>query len=294
MQRMHFEEFFSWLAELRRTTFSSVAQFKDRFIALFSGNKGAGRQQVKQDKSHPIPVTHVPEGVIVYAVGDVHGRLDLLQKLVEQIRVDAEPYLEDHKCAVVFLGDYIDRGFQSRGVIDFLLGDALRGFEVRHLKGNHEEALLRFLSDSSFGPQWAQFGGIETLVSYNVQPPRGRERLEEWEAARQDLVEKMPHEHLLFLERLELCLVLGDYTFVHAGLRPGKSLEQQSPKDLLWIRDDFLFDDEPFEGIIVHGHTPTNHEYRDYRRIGVDTGAYLSGRLTAVRLHEDKVEFIST
>ena len=150
------------------------------------------------------------------------------------------------------------------------------------------------MSDSSFGPNWAQFGGIETLVSYNVQPPRGRDRLEEWEAARQDLVEKMPHEHLLFLERLELCLVLGDYTFVHAGLRPGKPLEQQSPKDLLWIRDDFLFDPEPLDGVVVHGHTPTNHEYRDYRRIGVDTGAYLSGRLTAVRLHEDKVDFIST
>ena len=94
--------------------------------------------------THPIPVTRVPEGVIVYAVGDVHGRLDLLQKLAEQIRADAEPFLETHKCAVVFLGDYVDRGFQSRGVIDFLLSDELNGFEVRHLKGNHEEALLRF------------------------------------------------------------------------------------------------------------------------------------------------------
>ena len=248
-----------------------------------------------QENTVELPATRVPEGVTVYAVGDVHGRADLLKQLRDKIVEDAASLRgEDQRFAIVFLGDYVDRGFQSRAVIDFLLSDAFEGFETRFLKGNHEEALVKFLRDSSFGPRWAEYGGVETLVSYNVQPPRSRERMEEWEDARLQLAETLPQEHRFFLEQLEVCLVLGDYTFVHAGLRPGKTLEEQDEKDLLWIRDDFLYDKRAFEGVIVHGHTPISSPYRDHRRIGVDTGAYMSGRLTAVRLRGEEVSFLST
>ena len=241
------------------------------------------------------PITRVPEGVTVYAIGDVHGRADLLRKLTDMILEDASRQEDpNHRHAVVFLGDYIDRGFQSREVIDLLVSDVFNGFETRFLKGNHEEALQTFLIDSSMGPKWANFGGIETLVSYNVQPPRSRESLEEWERARQSLVQQMPDLHRDFLDNLELCLVLGDYAFVHAGLRPGRPLEEQSESDLLWIRDEFLNDSRPFENIVVHGHTPIDTPHRDYRRIGVDTGAYMSGQLSAVRLCGEDVSFLST
>ena len=241
------------------------------------------------------PITRVPEGVTVYAVGDIHGRADLLIKLAHQILEDASHQTDpNHRHAIVFLGDYIDRGFQSKEVIDLLLSDMFAGFETRFLKGNHEEALSTFLVDASMGPKWANFGGIETLVSYNVQPPRGRESLEEWEYARQELIRNMPDNHQSFLENLELCLVLGDYAFVHAGLRPGRALEEQTERDILWIREEFLNDARPFENIIVHGHTPIGDPHRDHRRIGVDTGAYMSGRLTAVRLCGDEVSFITT
>ena len=241
------------------------------------------------------PESRVPEGVTVYAVGDIHGRADLLKKLQVMIMNDAEKQTDpNHRHAIVFLGDYVDRGFQSREVIDLLTADFCPGFEARFLKGNHEEALLAFLMDCSKGPRWAEYGGVETLISYGVQPPRSRERLDDWEQARLELTERMPSEHRYFLEQLELCLVLGDYAFVHAGLRPGKSLEEQTEKDILWIRDDFLNDERPFENIVVHGHSPINIPHRDFRRIGVDTGAYMSGRLTAVRLSGDDVSFIMT
>ena len=241
------------------------------------------------------PPTRVPDGVTVYAIGDIHGRADLLHKLADLILEDASRQEDpEHRHAVVFLGDYVDRGFQSKDVIELIQGDMFAGFETRFLKGNHEEALLAFLNDATMGPKWANFGGIETLVSYNVQPPRGRENLDDWETARKELVRQMPLHHRTFLENLELCLVLGDYAFVHAGLRPGRTLEEQSERDILWIRDEFLLDARSFENVVVHGHTPLNAPHRDHRRIGVDTGAYMSGHLTAVRLCGQDVTFIST
>lgn len=249
----------------------------------------------KADKTPELPVSRVPDGITVYAIGDIHGRADLLRNMVEIIKNDAARDTDPgHRHAVVFLGDYIDRGFQSRDVIECLLSNPFDQFETRFLKGNHEAAFIRFLDDASQGPVWANYGGVETLVSYNIQPPRSRENLEEWEVARKELVKVMPDEHRLFLERLELCLVLGDYSFVHAGMKPGKPLEDQSENDLLWIREEFLNDKKSFETVVVHGHTPLSSPHRDHRRIGVDTGAYMSGKLTAVRLCGDTVEFLST
>lgn len=226
-----------------------------------------------------------PEGRIVYAVGDVHGRADLLGVLIGKIRDDASTLPADPRPVLVFLGDYVDRGAQSREVIDQVIAQRDEGgFEVRTLKGNHEDALATFLGDPPFGQTWADYGGMETLRSYGVAPPQLRSRPEEWEQARDAFGAALPPSHIDFLNRLELMAVYGDYAFVHAGVRPGAPLEAQTEHDLLTIRDAFLRSSARFEKVIVHGHTPEAEPFVGERRIGVDTGAYATGVLTAVRL----------
>ena len=240
------------------------------------------------------PPALVPSGRRVYAIGDVHGRADLLQRLLHDLREDARHGLYEGRPILIFLGDYVDRGFQSKDVIDILLSTALSPFETYFLKGNHEQAMLQFLGDPTIGPRWAEFGGAETLVSYGVQPPRTRTSIDDWRQACEDLHVQLPAEHLHFLNNLDLSVRIGDYVFVHAGVRPGVPLEAQSEQDLLWIREDFLQDKRPLGAVIVHGHTPATRPYRDGRRVGLDTGAYLSGKLTAARFEHDSVEFITT
>lgn len=242
----------------------------------------------------PGPPAAVPPGRRVYAVGDIHGRADLLSRLVDDLRADVAKGGFEGRPILVFLGDYIDRGFQSKEVIDILLSERLSLFETYFLKGNHEAAMLQFLGDPSIGPRWAEFGGAETLVSYGVRPPRNRTSMEQWEEASEALHAAVPSEHLHFLTNLDLSVRIGDYVFVHAGVRPGVALDQQTEYDLLWIREEFLADRRPLGAVIVHGHTPAQRPHRDSRRIGLDTGAYLSGRLTAARFEHDAVEFIST
>lgn len=236
----------------------------------------------------------IPDGRRVYAIGDVHGRADLLVRLLKVIDDDVAQGGFTGKPVLVFLGDYVDRGFQSRDVLDILLARDLTRFEAYFLKGNHEAAMLQFLEDPRVGPRWAEFGGVETLVSYGVRPPRNRTSPEEWERAREELSILAPPAHLEFLRGLDLSVRIGDYLFVHAGVKPGVALEVQSERDLLWIRNEFLEDRQSFEAVIVHGHTPAPRPYRDSRRIGIDTGAYLSGRLTAVRFQDESVEFFMT
>jgi len=236
----------------------------------------------------------VPAGRRVYAVGDIHGRADLLTRLVEELHRDIAKGEFEGRPILIFLGDYIDRGFQSREVIDVLLSDLMSPFETYFLKGNHEAAMLQFLTDPSIGPRWAEFGGAETLVSYGVRPPRTRTSLEDWGRASEELQAVLPPGHLHFLRNLDLSVRMGDYVFVHAGVRPGVPLDQQSEYDLLWIRDEFLSDRKPLGAVIVHGHTPASAPHRDSRRVGIDTGAYLSGRLTAARFEHESVDFIAT
>jgi serine/threonine protein phosphatase 1 len=236
----------------------------------------------------------VPAGRRVYAVGDIHGRADLLIRLLEQLRADVAGGGFEGRPILIFLGDYIDRGFQSKDVINVLLGDTLSPFETYFLKGNHEAAMLQFLGDPGIGPRWAEYGGAETLVSYGVQPPRARTNIEEWAQASDELHKALPMEHLHFLQNLDLSVRIGDYVFVHAGVRPGVPLDQQTEQDLLWIREEFLGDRRLLEAVVVHGHTPVPQPYQDGRRIGIDTGAYLSGALTAARFEHDMVEFITT
>jgi len=231
-------------------------------------------------------------GQRIYAIGDIHGRADLLENLIGIIEEDMQGH--SGEAGIVFLGDYIDRGFQSRQVIDMLIGNRLAGFEICCLKGNHEDALLTFLGDPDFGPRWAAYGGRETLVSYGVRPPRTMTRSEDWHRAHSEFVYALPRAHEQFLQRLTYSARIGPYGFVHAGVRPGVPFEDQSEADLMWIREEFLKATDAHEVIVVHGHTPVDKPFRDHRRINVDTGAYFSGRLTAARLEGDMVAFLST
>jgi serine/threonine protein phosphatase 1 len=221
-----------------------------------------------------------------YAIGDIHGRMDLLEPLLALIKNDiAVEGLDIERPMIVFLGDYIDRGPLSRAVVDFIL--ALQQdptLEVRTLKGNHEQALLLFLENAQFGPTWMAHGGATTLSSYQVQPPHPRAGEEAFEKARIAFRDALGIPHLEFFQKLELYLQQDDYAFVHAGVRWGIPLHEQTEEDLLWIRKDFLDSDETMEHVIVHGHTPVEQPYLGTGRIGIDTGAYATGTLSAVRL----------
>ncbi len=221
---------------------------------------------------------------LVYAIGDVHGRLDLFGRLVDAIRDDIRASAPDAMPTLIFLGDYVDRGPHSRQVVEALIRlTAVRGCEVVALRGNHEEMLLAFLHNPELGGAWTEFGGNETLLSYGLRPPVW-EREADWEALRDSFVAALPPSHFKFLNELPLSVDVGDYMFVHAGVRPGVPLDRQSKDDMLWIRQDFLEPRQRLEKVIVHGHTPEAEVQLDGRRIGLDTGAYATGRLSAIRL----------
>ena len=229
-------------------------------------------------------VPAVADGTVVWALGDIHGRLDLLQPLVEAITADLDASVATRK-VVIFLGDYIDRGPDSRGVLRLLAGLPVgQGIEWRFLKGNHEQAMLGFLEDPSAGPKWCEYGGDNALRSYGLRTPDLAHRPEAWARVAADLRHKLTARETAFLETLELSVTVGDYFFCHAGARPEVALDRQSPDDLMWIRQPFLNSGTAFERVIVHGHTPTPCVHADHRRIGMDTKAYHSGVLSAVRL----------
>lgn len=230
----------------------------------------------------------VPNGEIVWAIGDIHGRLDLLKPLVEAIRADAA-VSDARRKMVIFLGDYIDRGPESRGVIKYLAAlPKDDGIEWRFLKGNHEEAMLEFLEDPTQGAKWCEYGGDATLKSYGLRLPQLKHKPEAWAHLSADLDHKVTAEERGFLQDLELSISVGDYFFCHAGARPGAALEAQSHRDLMWIRNSFLDSDVEFDKVVVHGHTPVADVFADARRVGVDTKAYESGVLSAVRLRGEE------
>ena len=229
----------------------------------------------------------------LYAIGDIHGRLDLLQQLHQLIEQDAGAKQSERK-VIVYLGDYVDRGLQSKGVLDCLLSGPPEGFEGVYLKGNHEEAILDFLRDYNFGNTWKYYGGLETLHSYGVTEASTSDNAEAFEAAQKSLAEKLPEEHLKFLRGLRVSATFGDYFFVHAGVRPGVPLDRQVEDDMLWIRDEFLRSNSSFGKVIVHGHTPEEAPVIARNRIGIDTGAYMTDMLTCLVLTGESREFLYT
>ena len=248
-----------------------------------------------QKKSGARPEPRVPAGNRVYAIGDVHGRLDLLKRLLGRIQEDAAQAKAARK-SLVYLGDYVDRGPESKGVIDLLLSRPMKdaGFEEIPLMGNHEDILLQFLADVRVGPHWFAYGGMATLESYGVRPPRLMAAEEDLVRAQRELAAKIPPAHLEFLRRMKLKHEEGDYLFVHAGLRPGVALDQQIGQDLMWIRDEFLASNADFGKLVVHGHTIAEEPQVKANRIGIDTGAYATGVLTALVLEGNGRRFLQT
>lgn len=228
-----------------------------------------------------------PEGTRLYAVGDIHGCADLLATLREAILADRAGF--DGAARTIFLGDYIDRGPDTRRVIDILLDGSMP--DPVFLRGNHEEMLLHFLADPASGDLWRRNGAIETLTSYGIdirQMQLGRDLA----AAAAALDAELPARHRAFFAALEPWHREGDYFFCHAGVRPGLPLDAQAPADLTWIREDFLASTADHGAVVVHGHTPAPAPEVLPNRINIDTGAFLSNRLTCLVVEGEERRFI--
>ncbi len=238
----------------------------------------------------------MPPGQRVYAIGDVHGRLDLLKALLDKIEKDCREN-PPQAAALVCLGDYVDRGPYSKQVVRTLIRGLPASFQVTLLKGNHEDLLLSFLRNPYAGLNWLENGGDATLVSYGVPKHLVQDAFRHpdalLEAARAFRM-VLPVGHLLFYQSLALYHRVGDYFFVHAGVRPGCALEHQREQDLLWIRSDFLDWPGDYGAVVVHGHTPSRFPENRKNRIGLDTLAYATGRLSAVALEGSKRWFLTT
>lgn len=224
----------------------------------------------------------IPEGERVYAVGDVHGCDDLLGALIEMIEADDQAR-GPAQTTIIFLGDLVDRGPSSAAVLDRLSALAASHHNVRFLLGNHEEIFLGALDAEPKALRlFCRIGGRETILSYGMDPAE-YDRLDYEEFAHR-IVQLVPAEHKTFLSGFEDMITIGDYVFVHAGVRPDKSLDSQRTADLRWIRDPFLDHRAPLEKMVVHGHTVVDQVDARPHRIAIDTGAYATGRLTALGL----------
>lgn len=234
---------------------------------------------------------NLPDNMCIYAVGDIHGRADLLHQLHHLISEDAEKY-PNHQHIIIYLGDYIDRGHASKQVIDKLLHPALNNFHSIYLRGNHENMLIEFLNDRSLGELWFMNGGLETLKSYNISLSVLNEL--NYQKLKDLLLEKLPPEHVTFFQTLKTHHIEGSYFFCHAGINPNNPLDNQSDDDLMWIRDPFLRSKKEFGKIIVHGHTVSQKPTLLPNQIGVDTGAVFTDHLTCVVLTNEAPYFLST
>ncbi|MES1199322.1 MAG: metallophosphoesterase family protein [Pseudomonadota bacterium] len=231
-------------------------------------------------------------GRVGFAVGDVHGRADLLERMFDDLEQFADGEAQERP-VVVFVGDYIDRGPDSKDVIDLLVSGRPFGFERRFLKGNHEQLLIDFSNNPTRARAWLAHGGANTLASYGVRPPPVSGNAAALADTLDELQQRMPKAHAHFLDNLERFVEAGDYLFVHAGIDPSKPLKDQSDTDLFWIRERFLQHDKPLSHCVVHGHTPVRAPTREGSRIAIDTGAYASGVLTAARLEGTSVSFMT-
>ena len=249
----------------------------------------AGAEQLVVEGRRP----SLPAGTRIYAFGDIHGRLDLLDELLGKVDAD----LAGHPVAraiFVFLGDYIDRGDHSRETIDRLIerqatGQQAAGEHV-FLKGNHEQIALKCLSDPGLFDRWLRLGGTETLASYGIEAGT-KIKIAELQAA---FHRALPPAHIRFFRALQPSFECGDFFFVHAGVKPRVALARQAEKDLLWIREEFLGSNEDFGKTVIHGHTPGYEIEVRPNRINIDTGAYATGRLTCLAIEGSTLSFIDT
>ena len=231
----------------------------------------------------------LPDDMRIYVISDIHGCADLLDRALAAIDADIAKGRPD-RLLHIMLGDYIDRGADTRLTLDVLLARSRRYPSV-YLKGNHEDVLLGFLRDPGRLQDWRQFGGLQTLISYGLKPSLHPDAGEQLELAR-DFAAALPPEHKRLLEGLKPSYACGDYFFCHAGVRPGVALSEQREEDLLWIRDEFLNSDSDFGKFIIHGHTPVRQPDLRANRLNIDTGAYATGRLTVLRMEGITLEFL--
>lgn len=241
----------------------------------------------------PVPNAHaIPAGERVYAVGDIHGRRDLLDTLIARIDAD-DARRGPARTTLIFLGDLVDRGADSSGVVQRLLDLSQSGRAVRFLMGNHEETFLKAARGDAGALRFlVKYGGRETVLSYDIGT-------EEYAAADFDelavmLEERVPATHIDFIDGFEDQIAIGDYLFVHAGVRPGTPIAEQKASDLRWIRSEFLDYRGSHGPMVVHGHTITDDVDEQPNRIGIDTGAFASGRLTAIGLEGTDRWYLST
>lgn len=238
---------------------------------------------LKEENGDTTPLRpSVPSGCRIYAIGDIHGRDDLLERLHRRIVGDAGT--APSRKLLVYLGDYVDRGLGTFAVIERLL-NGLPGFEAVHLKGNHEDLLLQCLDDGANTTPWLEKGGNATLRSYGVDAA---------DDPRRRMNEALPESHRTFLRELKISHAEGDYLFVHAGVKPGVPLDDQADFDLMWIRQEFLNSDVNFGKVIVHGHVPCQEPMVRANRIGIDTGAWMTGSLTCLVLEGETRWVLST
>ncbi len=236
-----------------------------------------------------------PADTVIYAVGDIHGRLDLLTQMHALIEADVRRRAASRR-VLVYLGDYGSRGPDSRGVIERVIGWLPSGFERITLKGNHEDLLLRCHDgDYEAGRHWLDYGGIEALASYGVvvADPSARQRGDIAGLATA-LAAALPATHLAFLRGLAISHREGDYYFAHGGIRPGIELDAQSERDRIWIRKTFLLSEADHGAVVVHGHSISRNPELRHNRIGIDTGAYRSGVLTCLALEAAEHQFLQT
>jgi len=264
---------------------------RDKAGMVFSSGWWRRLWRFGETETTPI-VARVPEGRLVYAIGDIHGETTPLRRLLDLMATDIATQGQGRHVTLVFLGDYVDRGAESRAVLDLLSSGNLPGDVQVFLRGNHEDAMLGFLREPLEARQWLRFGGAETLASYGIIASPETTDAKRCQALAGSLAERLPEAHRAFLEKTVLSHAIGDYLFVHAGIRPGIALDRQDPADLMWIRDEFLSHPRPAPPVIVHGHTITDAPEPLGWRIGVDTGAYVTGRLTALALQDDRQRFL--
>lgn len=229
------------------------------------------------------PVTSwatVPPGQRLYAIGDVHGRLDLFRTMIDRIEAD-DAARGPADTTVILLGDLVDRGPDSAGVIDAARAWGARR-RLRLVQGNHEEMFLDSFHDDETLRQFLRHGGRETLASYRIDAATCDSATTA--ELRQTMATCVPAADIAFLQAMEERVHVGDYLFVHAGIRPGVPIAEQTGSDMRWIRGEFLHDQSVREFMVVHGHTIAEEPEFTPNRIGLDTGAYRSGRLTGIGL----------
>lgn len=247
---------------------------------------------IDRSSKESVSAARVPDGARIYAIGDVHGRLDLLDDLLARIDSD-HAAREASPRTLIFLGDLVDRGPHSAQVIDRLIELERRGEDVRFIQGNHEEVMLKALAGHKKAlPFFLRIGGAETVMSYGVDADTYRAA--DYDEVLAIMRERVPQAHIDFLAGFEDIIVLGDYAFVHAGVKPQVPLEDQTGEAFRWIRQGFVDWNGRFEKVIVHGHTISDAVEDTGTRIGLDTGAYETGRLTAMGFEGDRRWILQT